>query len=349
MMTRLKLLNLIKSLQLGKKLGRIILCIFLCGLSTAALADTVSLINGDRLSGRLLKLGDAKLIIETDYAGELSIALEKVSSVTTDVAIDLRLKSGETLRAALLSDTNGKVLVDGKLVALSELNYIVAKPEEKVSAEKEAIHGRAEASIESLQNKTQTRYAEVDLNLTWQRNKWRHTVDVKKRNDSEDGEKTEDSQKLEYSVDYFLTPEWFTRGNSFYQRDRVTADSDLHYNGLGLGKKLWKDENGSWEVIATYNKLVIGSRPTQVGLNTWLLSTEYKRKFENEKWDVYAKADVLFPQNIPVKLILQSEAGLRYQLNAQIYLTAKLMVDVIGFSGGNLKNHSYKLGIGTKW
>lgn len=324
--------------------------ILLTCYAKAVLADTVHLKNADRLSGQLLKIGEEKLVLKTEYAGELTINLENVSSIVTDSPIDLRLKSGPSLRTNLQSDKPGYALIADKSVALSEIRFEKAENvENNDPLKQQSFHGRAEASVESLQNKTQTRYAEVDLNLTVQHNAWRHTVDVKKRNDSEDGEKTEDSQKLEYSVDYFLTPAWFTRGNSFYQRDRVTADSDLHYNGLGLGRKLWKDESGSWEVIATYNKLVIGSRPTQVGLNTWLLSTEYKRKFENEKWDVYAKADVLFPQNIPVKLILQSEAGLRYQLNAQIYLTGKLIVDVIGFSGGNLKNHSYKLGIGTKW
>ena len=325
--------------------GALLLC-----FSSVSWADTILLKNADRLTGEVIKIADDQLVLKTEYAGELSIALDKVSSIVTDKALELRLKSGQSLKSTLLSDTPGYALIAGQSVALNEIGFekVVSAPTEDPLKQR-SFHGRAEASVESLQNKTQTRYAELDLNLTLQRNAWRHTVDVKKRNDSEDGEKTEDSQKLEYSVDYFLTPEWFTRGNSFYQRDRVTPDSDLHYNGLGVGKKLWKDENGSWEIIATYNKLVIGGRPFQIGLNTWLLSTEYKRKFENEKWDVYAKADVLFPQNIPVKLILQSEAGLRYQLNAQIYLTAKLMVDVIGFSGGNLKNHSYKLGIGTKW
>ncbi|TXI93258.1 MAG: DUF481 domain-containing protein [Burkholderiaceae bacterium] len=331
-----------KNLRLG------VFVAFLCTFSVVSVADTVNLKNGDRLSGRLVKLGEEKLVIETDYAGEVRVNLEKVISVETDEAVSFRSKSGGLYRAKLDKSSDGKVLAGGKIWALDELQFDPAL-ETMNPASQDTFHGRAEASTENLQNKTRTRYAEIDLNLTWQKQAWRHTVDVKKRNDSEAGEKTEDSQKLEYSVDYFLSPEWFARGNSFYQRDRVTVGSDLHYNGLGLGKKLWKNENASWEVIATYNRLIIGSRPFQIDLNTWLLSTEFKRKFENEKWDVYAKADVLFPQHVPVKLIMQSEAGLRYQLNTQIYLTAKLMLDLIGSSGGNLKSHSYKLGIGTKW
>jgi hypothetical protein len=335
---------------------RILLLSLLIYVPTCALADTIHLVNGDRLSGQLLKIGEDKLVFKTEYAGELSIALAMVVSVASERAIELRLKSGESVNAALNVDAPGYALVSGQRIALRDLRYEAVRANEhaepaatEVRQPQNELQGRAEASIESLQNKTQTRYAEMDLNVTWQRNAWRHTVDTKKRIDSEDGKKTEDSQKREYAVDYFWTPNWFTRGNSFYQRDRVTANSDLSYNGLGLGRNIWQDKHVSWELLGTYNKLMIGAEPNQFSLNAWIVSTEFKRKFDDEKWDIYAKADAIFPQHIPINLILQSEAGLRYQLNARVYLSAKLMLDMLQFSGGHIKNHSYKLGIGTKW
>jgi hypothetical protein len=357
---------------------RLVIFSLLFSLCQMASADTLHLRNGDRLSGVLLKLTADKVLLKTSYAGELEIELNAVAGIVTDKRIELKTKTGAVIVAQLglaetayvrLFDPSVNSSVDhsvdpsidtsnkeaqGTVLALSELRYeqpatqAIASNNNKISNEN-SLHGRAELSLESLQNKTQTKHAEVDLNLNWQYHDWRHTVDIKRRSDSEDGEKIEDSQELEYSLDYFLTRNWFARANNFYQRDFVTNSSNIHYYGLGLGRNIWNDKNGSWEVMATYNKLFIGNAPLQFQLNTWLLSTEFKRKFENEKWDSYAKANVLFPQNIPINFIMQSEAGLRYQLNTNIYLSAKFMYDLYQSPSGSVKSHSYKIGLGTKW
>ena len=341
---------------------RLVIFSLLISLCQIASADTLHLRNGDRLSGVLLKLTADKVLLKTSYAGELEIELNAVAGIVTDKRIELKTKTGTVIVAQLgLAETAYARLFDssvdtsnkeaqGTVLALSELRYEQPTTQSIASNSNEnSLHGRAELSLESLQNKTQTKHAEVDLNLNWQYHDWRHTVDIKRRNDSEDGEKIEDSQELEYSLDYFLTRDWFARANNFYQRDFVTNSSNIHYYGLGLGRNIWNDKNGSWEVMATYNKLFIGNAPLQFQLNTWLLSTEFKRKFENEKWDSYAKANVLFPQNIPINFIMQSEAGLRYQLNTNIYLSAKFMYDLYQSPSGSVKSHSYKIGLGTKW
>ena len=330
--------------------------IFLLVSSQMANADTVHLRNGDKLSGSLVKITAEKIIIRTEYAGDIELKLEAVTSVATDTVVGIKTKDGQSLNGRLVPAEVASVALNGEIFRLVDLRYEAPLQNNSIDAnalsnatEKSTLQGRAEISLESLQNKTQTKHAEVDLNLSWQRRAWRHTVDMNRRNDSEDGEKTEDSQKLEYSIDYFLTPEWFTRGNSFYQRDRVSGASSLHYNGVGFGRNLWRDENDSWEVLATYNKLAIGNAPFQFRLNTWLISTDFKRKFDSEKWEIYAKAGFLIPQKIPIDLIFQSEAGLRYQLNTNVYLNGRLMYDLYKYPGGSVKHQSYKLGIGTKW
>lgn len=58
-------------------------------LSTAALADTVVLKNGDHLTGAVTQLDGGKLTVHTDYAGDIVIAFDKVSSVKVDKPIVL--------------------------------------------------------------------------------------------------------------------------------------------------------------------------------------------------------------------------------------------------------------------
>ena len=49
--------------------------------SAAAVADTVVLANGDRLTGQVLLLDSGTLVLKTEYAGELHIKWDQAASV----------------------------------------------------------------------------------------------------------------------------------------------------------------------------------------------------------------------------------------------------------------------------
>jgi putative salt-induced outer membrane protein YdiY len=60
-----------------------ILCILLlCLFSVSALADEVRLKNGDRITGEIQDVQGGHLVLRSDYAGQLSIDLDKVDSVS---------------------------------------------------------------------------------------------------------------------------------------------------------------------------------------------------------------------------------------------------------------------------
>ena len=64
----------------------------LCALLAAsARADTVVLTNGDHLTGSVTQLDGGKLTVHTDYAGDVVIAFDKVSSVKMDKPVVLSL------------------------------------------------------------------------------------------------------------------------------------------------------------------------------------------------------------------------------------------------------------------
>lgn len=59
-----------------------------------ASADTVHLKNSDRLTGRIEKLEQGTLYLETDYAGTVGIAWENVSAVASDEAVQIESGNG---------------------------------------------------------------------------------------------------------------------------------------------------------------------------------------------------------------------------------------------------------------
>ena len=62
-------------------------------LPVAASADTVVLKNGDHLTGAVTQLAGGKLTVHTDYAGDVVISFDSVSSVKTDKPIVLSQES----------------------------------------------------------------------------------------------------------------------------------------------------------------------------------------------------------------------------------------------------------------
>lgn len=64
-------------------------------------ADMVITTDGSRLTGTIQKIDEGSVVLETDYAGTLTIAQEKVASIETDEPIFVRLQSGATLKGAV--------------------------------------------------------------------------------------------------------------------------------------------------------------------------------------------------------------------------------------------------------
>ena len=60
-------------------LSRSLLCLAVLGASPPLLADTVWLKNGDKLSGEITLFDGGKLLIQTEYAGAVTIDWKPVS------------------------------------------------------------------------------------------------------------------------------------------------------------------------------------------------------------------------------------------------------------------------------
>jgi putative salt-induced outer membrane protein YdiY len=72
------------------------------------LADTITLKNGDRISGTILKTDGNAVVVKTEYAGEVKIDLAAVTGLSSEAPLNVVLKSGEQSR--------GKVSVAGDAV-----------------------------------------------------------------------------------------------------------------------------------------------------------------------------------------------------------------------------------------
>ena len=92
-----------------------VLAIIFCILwvrAGAGLADEVTLENGDKLTGTIVKVEGGKLALKTDYTGPMEIPLEKIKSIVTDKPSEVHLITGEILKGKLKTTSDGKLAID---------------------------------------------------------------------------------------------------------------------------------------------------------------------------------------------------------------------------------------------
>ena len=69
--------------------------VLLCVVASYALADQVSLKNGDHLSGTIVKSDGKTLVLHTDYAGDITVKWEAVQGIQSGQELHVELQDGK--------------------------------------------------------------------------------------------------------------------------------------------------------------------------------------------------------------------------------------------------------------
>jgi hypothetical protein len=84
----------------------------LAGAALAAAADEVVLRNGDRIRGEITSLADGKLVLRTDYAGEIALRWREVASLSTTAPVSVMRAGARTpLHGTLQPLYGGRLLL----------------------------------------------------------------------------------------------------------------------------------------------------------------------------------------------------------------------------------------------
>jgi putative salt-induced outer membrane protein YdiY len=209
-------------------------------VSAMALGDEVVLNNGDRLSGAIVEAGEGKLRIKTELAGEVTVELKDVKSITTVEAVDLKLKDGSLSHPRLTpSEQPGTVAVQGvgaegpQAIALDQIEAINPPP----------IQWTGSMILSALvtQGNSETTSISLSFDAVRRSETDRTTVGAgysfAKQEDPVSGEEetTTDNWFLTGKYDYFVSKQWYLFGQLRVERDRI-AELDLRVSpSVGVG------------------------------------------------------------------------------------------------------------------
>jgi putative salt-induced outer membrane protein YdiY len=87
--------------------------LLLCFFAAAAMADQVTLKNGDRISGTIIKSDAKTLVIKTEFAGDVTVQWDAITGIVAPESLHLALKDGQTV-VGPVTTVDGKFEVETK-------------------------------------------------------------------------------------------------------------------------------------------------------------------------------------------------------------------------------------------
>jgi len=83
------------------------------GIAPAVLADQITLKNGDRLTGKIVKSDGKTIVLHTEFAGDVTVDFKAVTQVTSDKPLRVTTSDKKTLLGPI-STSDGKIEVSTK-------------------------------------------------------------------------------------------------------------------------------------------------------------------------------------------------------------------------------------------
>jgi putative salt-induced outer membrane protein YdiY len=110
--------------------------------SSALLADQVTLKNGDRLTGTVVKSDGKTLVVHTDAAGDVTLKYDSIQDIKTDEELHVSLKGGKTA-VGPVTTTDGKLEVatkTGGTVEASKDDVTLIRNDAEQQAYEKSLH-----------------------------------------------------------------------------------------------------------------------------------------------------------------------------------------------------------------
>ena len=110
--------------------------------SQFALADQVVLKNGDRLTGTVVKSDGKKLVIKTEFAGEVSVQWEAIQELNSTAPLHVESKDGQSALGPVKTE-DGKIDVqttDQGQVAVAKESVLLIRNQREQAAYEQTLH-----------------------------------------------------------------------------------------------------------------------------------------------------------------------------------------------------------------
>ncbi|WP_426235687.1 DUF481 domain-containing protein [Pseudomonas sp. TWP3-2] len=334
-------------------LSRTLMCLAVFSASTPLLADTVWLKNGDKLSGKITVFDGGKLLVQTKYAGAVSIDWKEVKTLESDQELLVKQDaySGEKAKSLSAAEEGKVTLANGEAPKTVELASIQQILKPKPVVEDLVWKGNVDLALDYQRAEKDTDDYDVGFKTTARHGRWRHIAEGEYNREVQDDVTTTDNWRAEYSLDRFLTDQWFWQGRVNYKRDHIEELARQRVVGTGPGYQFWDDELGAFSLGSLFNRTDYQYRDgAKDNFYSIAMKWDYNRYLIGKKVEFFTNGEVGKPLSGVADYALDAEMGLRYKVTDWASLNLKAERDIIsGTNDADLNKTRYTAGFGVAW
>lgn len=250
------------------RITRFSLAVVLALFSLNLFADQVTLKNGDRLTGTIIKSDGKALVIKTEFAGEVTVDWTAVTSVQSSENLTVGGKDGKTV-VGPVTTSGDKVVVTTKTAGPVELSKadvtVIRNPAEETAYQKsmypgllQGWNGGLNVGFALTRGNSQTKNLNLAFNAvrTGHRDKLTlYAGSIYATNDADNADPHTTANNIGGGAryDHDIAPRIFAFVNTdFYSDDLQTLDLRSVFGG-GLGLHAIKNENTTLDLLAGAN------------------------------------------------------------------------------------------------
>lgn len=324
-------------------------------ISPPSQADTLTLRNGDRLSGEIVGLKDGTVRFKTGYAGVVKVPAREISGMASDKPVTVRFGSGGYSTGTLIPTYPGMVQLQGVKGAVGGAVKIAEVAEIHPGTQIERgfkWSGRVNLGATQRSGNTDTRSFHFDGAIKGESEEDRLRFEGKMNKEFSGDERTQDDFTIFAQHDHFLSKAFYFYTNVKFARNEP-QDLNLRTT-LGTG--------AGWQVIRSdKTNLSLEAGPSYVNENNDtapdndFIAGRWAVNFDHYVWDKYAQFFHKHEGTVDLEdtgnVFIDSSTGLRFPLSDGFNLTAQADIDwdsepPPGTSG---TDKTYLLTVGYTW
>ncbi len=294
-------------------------------------AGDLWMVNGDHISGKVIRMEGENLRFETTYAGEITVSWKDVKALRTEIPVSIVLQDGSIGKGMVTGGENGRAEMKSESMEtpvsflLSEVKEInPAPPGPPIK-----LKGRVNVGVTVTRGNTETETSYGEGELIARSAKNRFTVGARFAKEADGGEETVNRQSGYMKYDHFLTKKLYFQANAAATKDPF-KDLNLRSSfGLGAGYQLLETERTNLAFEAGVNQvnedfIVAEDKSFVAGRWAWNFDHFlYKRDLQ-----FFHGLEGLISLKDTEDLTIQSQTGLRFFLFKHFNATAQFNYDL---------------------
>lgn len=324
------------------KKANLFIAVIFSFLASTLRADVVSTSNGDIFVGQITEFDRQSLKIDTPSVGVLTIDTRLIKSFNTDQNRTWEIQNTARIVRIEAATEDGHVMVDGELIALTDLHF-----KRRVSPDK--MSGNVELAWDMKRDGDRKRELRLKSELHYQLNNWRHELNGEIKRGEQHGVANEDVFEINYTPDYLISSHWFITIDTSYREEGVNAVSYYSHVGVGPGYRFWGEAKDQLDLTVSADKVWLKSGAVDLQLNAIAASIDYRQFLLRDRLESYIDYRITYPDWSGIDYIVNSTLGLRYSFTHYLYFSVKYDVNKTRYSLGILQERETNLVLGLKF